>query len=175
MQQGLTHIYCGEGKGKTTAALGLALRAIGHGWRVLLVQFLKAATTGELKAIEQLAGFSVLRGDKGRAFALQMDDAAKSELIAQHNQLLATAIQTARRGECNLLILDEAVGAFSRGLVDRQSLLQFMRNKPSCLELVLTGRHPDAELLGLADYVSEVKKIRHPFDRGIVAREGIEL
>lgn len=167
-------MYCGDGKGKTTAALGLALRAIGHGWQVLMVQFLKASATGELAAITQLPGFSVLRGQKGRAFALQMDEAGRAELRAQYDQLMATAIQSVQDEEYDLLILDEAIGAMRRGVLNRGLLLDFLRNKPALLEVVLTGRNPDDELLDLADYISEVKKIRHPFDRGITAREGIE-
>lgn len=174
MQPGLIHIYCGDGKGKTTAALGLALRAVGHGRRVLLVQFLKASPTGEITAIRHLPNCSVLRGGHGRAFALSMDEQGRAELAEQYNQLLGSAIATAAAGGCDLLILDEAIAALRRGLIDRARLLDFLRRKPIPLEVVLTGRDPDQELLALADYVSEVKKIRHPYDRGVAAREGIE-
>ena len=173
-QSGLIHLYYGHGKGKTTAVLGLGLRAAGHGWRVLLVQFLKAAATGELASIGAIEGFTVLRPRVGRALAMRRDGAGRAELRAQHDQLLGAAIEAAEQRRCELLILDEIVAAVNRDLVDRGTLLDFLRHKPAPLEVALTGRDPDDELLALADYVSEVRKVRHPFDRGIPARPGVE-
>lgn len=174
MAQGLVHLYCGDGKGKTTAALGLALRAAGHGLKVMLVQFLKSADTGELKVLPNLPGCRVIRGKGGQKFSSAMSAGEKAETCLIHNQNLQTAIAEAKAGNCDVLILDEAVSALSRGMLNREELIGFIKDKPPGLELILTGRDPDPELLELADYVTKMKKVKHPFDRGIKARRGIE-
>ncbi|MDP3486956.1 MAG: cob(I)yrinic acid a,c-diamide adenosyltransferase [Bacillota bacterium] len=172
--RGLIHIYCGDGKGKTTAALGLALRAHGRGMRVMLVQFMKSQDTGELASLSLLINVSVIRGKGQRGFTWNMTNEELLAITDGHNQCLMTAISAARGGECDLLILDEVIGALNRGLISRDMLLDFIKDKPEPLELVLTGRNPDDSLLSLADYISEVRKIRHPFDTGLAARVGIE-
>ena len=174
MNQGLVHIYCGDGKGKTTAALGLGLRASGHGLKVLLVQFLKSGDTGELTAVEKLDGFRIIRGKGGRHFSPAMSEEEINETIRLHNINLELAIAEAGKGACDLLILDEVIGAVNKEMLNRERLIEFIKAKPSGLEVVLTGRNPDQELLALADYVSEIRKVRHPLDRGIGARKGIE-
>lgn len=174
MQPGLIHVYCGDGKGKTTAALGLALRAQGHDWPVLLVQFLKATPTGELTAIDCLSGWNVLRGQRGRGSLFTTDAVVRAELKAEQASLLATAISQAQTGKYRLLILDEIIGALGRGLLSQEQVLKFLDTKPAGLEVVLTGRNPSPELLARADYITEMKKLRHPFDQGMVARNGIE-
>lgn len=173
MSRRLVHIYCGEGKGKTTAALGLGLRAVGRGWRVLLVQFLKATPSGELEAISQLPGFTVWRSESGLSW-LRATAAEHAALSAEQDSLLSRALLAARMGTYDLLILDEVLAALGRGLVDRQALLAFLREKPDEVEVVLTGRQADEELLALGDYITEMRKLRHPYDRGIAARSGIE-
>jgi cob(I)alamin adenosyltransferase len=161
MEKGLIQIYCGDGKGKTTAALGLSVRALGSGMNVLFVQFLKSVETGELNTLAALSQIRVLRGtDKS---------------LSAHNSIFREAVLLCRSGQAELLVLDEVIGAYNRELVDREALLDFLRNKPEFVEVVLTGRNPPQELLELADYVSEIRKAKHPFDRGISARKGIEL
>ncbi len=174
MQPGLIHVYCGDGKGKTTAALGLALRAQGYDWPVLMVQFLKATPTGELTAIAHLSGWNVLRGQRGRGSLFTTDAVVRAELKAEQASLLAAAISQVQTGEYRLLILDEIIGALGRGLLSQEQVLEFLDTKPTGLEVVLTGRNPSPELLARADYITEMKKLRHPFDQGIVARDGIE-
>lgn len=173
-EKGLVHIYCGDGKGKTTAALGLGLRASGRGLKVLLVQFLKSGDTGELEGIKNLPGFTVLRGKAGTGFSFAMTDAEKEGTIRMHHQHLQAAIAQCAEGRWDMLILDEAVGAMNKGMLDKGMLLEFIRNKPFKLELVLTGRNPDQDLLELADYVSDIQKVKHPYDAGVGARPGIE-
>lgn len=172
-QQGLVHLYCGDGKGKTTAAIGLGVRAAGRGLRVLLFQFLKDSGTGELIPLQKLE-VRVLPGVEKAVFTFRMTDAQKAESRRFHDHRLRECIDLCQRGEVDLLILDEAVGAYNKGLLDREMLLAFLDNRPQGLEVVLTGRDPAPELLSRADYITEMKKIRHPFEQGIPARLGIE-
>jgi len=173
MNNGLIHIYYGDGKGKTTAAVGLAVRAAGNGMKVRIVQFLKSAPTGELKILED-SGIRVLRGDKNCTFTNLMDEEMRQACLLSHNAILDEAINTCVNEQIDLLVLDEIIGAYNHALVDRNKLLGFLKNKPARAEIVLTGRDPAPELLELADYISEIKKIKHPFDRGVAARTGIE-
>ena len=150
---GLIHIYTGDGKGKTTAALGLILRASGRGLKVVLGQFLKGRETGELHTLSLLPGVTVFRGKPLTKFSFQMNEQEKADV---------------------LLVLDEVIGACGTHLLDESLLIDFLKHKPEHLEVVMTGRNPSPELLELADYVSEICKRKHPFDKGIPAREGIE-
>ncbi len=170
--KGLVHIYCGDGKGKTTAAMGLALRAAGNGFKVLIVQFLKNGKTGELASLEQLENITVIRGKGGMKFTFKMDEEERAEALRVHTENLQKVIELAE--EFDMVILDEAVGACGCGLLDQNMLCKFLDSRPQKLEVVLTGRNPAQELLDRADYISEVKKIRHPYDKGIQARKGIE-
>ena len=172
-EKGLIHIYCGEGKGKTTAALGLALRAAGCGFRVVVAQFLKSSPTGELNSLRGIENVTVLRGDLPRGFSWQLDGEQKAGMRREHDRLFEEAAALCAGGR-TLLVLDEIIGAWYGGYIDRERVLAFLRGKPEGLEIVLTGRYPDERLCELADYITEMKKVRHPYDRGIPAREGIE-
>lgn len=171
---GLVHLYCGDGKGKTTAAIGLGVRAAGRGLRVILLQFLKGQETGELRTLAKIPGITVVRGKKSAAFTFQMSEEEKAETRRTQDEALRDCIDRCREGECDLLILDEGVGAYGKGLLDRELLLRFLDSRPAGVEVVLTGRDPAPELLARADYITEMKKVRHPFDKGVPAREGIE-
>lgn len=175
MAAGLIHVYYGYGKGKTTAALGLALRACGCGKKVVLVQFLKDANTGELKSLCQLPGITVLRGTASAKFARDMTPEELAETKAIQNSNLSEALKLVDNGGCDLLILDEALDAFQLGLLDEKLLLGLVHNKPESLELVITGHKPDALIIEAADYVTEMVKVKHPYDRGIYGRRGIEF
>lgn len=170
----MIHLYYGDGKGKTTAALGLTIRALGSGFKVVFVQFLKNQATGELAVLDGLQGVTVLRGKEGSGFSFSMTEEEKEKTKRLHTENLKSAIALAASGKCDMLVLDEAVGAYARDLIDKALLEEFVRKKPEDLELVLTGRNPAEWMIGLADYVSEIKKIKHPYDRGIPARAGIE-
>jgi len=171
---GLIHIYCGDGKGKTTAALGLTIRASGTGFRVVFVQFLKSHATGELSVLDRLPNVTVLRGKEGNAFSFAMTDREKEKTRLLHTENLKEAIGLAVSEKCDMLVLDEAIGAYNRDLIDRSMLEDFVRNKPEGLELVMTGRNPAQWMIDCADYVSEIGKVKHPYDRGVPARSGIE-
>ncbi len=175
MRRGLIHIYCGDGKGKTSAAVGLAVRAVGHGFRVGVVQFLKDGDSGELAPLAAFPGVQILSGKRVKGFTFSMTAEEKAQVRAGQDDYLRRAAAWCGQDLCDLLVLDEAVGAVNLGMLDRALLLDFLRNKPVGVEVVLTGRDPDDELLGLADYVSEIRKVKHPYDRGVKAREGIEF
>lgn len=174
MKQGLIEIYCGDGKGKTTAALGLLLRASGRNLKVILCQFLKGWETGELKTLPLLPGVEVYRAQGITKFSFQMSPEEKARVRQDHDELLAKVIGLCKEKKADVLVLDEALCACSTGLLDEAKLLHFLKTKPAGLEVVLTGRNPSKALLEVADYVSEICKRKHPYDKGIIAREGIE-
>lgn len=172
---GLIHIYCGDGKGKTTAAMGLALRALGYGYRVLVVQFLKDGSSSELKALSTFPKASVISGKDVAGFSFAMNAQERLIVAQNHNDHLTDAIALCQNGGFDLLILDEVIGAMNADLIDCALLFSFLKSKPQTLEVAMTGRNPSEELIALADYVSELRKIKHPYDKGIGARGGIEL
>lgn len=171
---GCIHIYCGNGKGKTTAALGLSVRAAGSGMRVLFVQFLKGQPTSELESLKLLPNIRVLRTEQSGKFTFQMTPDELADLRVRQTDTLRTAMEAARSGECDLLVLDEIFGALSTQTVDETVLKNFLAHKPAALELVLTGRNPSADYIDQADYVSEIQAVKHPYERGLPARKGIE-
>lgn len=171
---GLIHIYCGDGKGKTTAAVGLAVRSAGRGNKVLLVQFLKSRDSGELYSLAKLPDIEVMRGKESKKFTFQMNEEEKHALLIEHNKMFEQVLEKIKNGGYSLLILDEVIGALNAKVFEMPKLIEFLRHKPENLEVVLTGRNPAPELVEIADYVSEMRKVKHPMDKGIMAREGIE-
>lgn len=171
---GLIHIYCGDGKGKTTAAVGLAVRCAGRGNKVLLVQFLKSRDSGELYSLAKLPDIEVMRGKESKKFTFQMNEEEKHALLIEHNKMFEQVLAKIKNGGYSLLILDEVIGALNAKVFEMPKLIEFLRHKPENLEVVLTGRNPAPEFVEIADYVSEMRKVKHPMDKGIMAREGIE-
>lgn len=170
----MIHIYCGDGKGKTTASIGLIIRAVGSGMKVIFLQMLKNSPTSEIKVLEKLEGLTVLRGKAGKPFTFKMTEEEKALTREIHNENLKEAIKKINSEKIDMLVIDECIASYNLNLLDKKLLLDFIDNKPKNLELVLTGRDPAKELIEKADYISEIKKIKHPFDKGIVARVGIE-
>lgn len=168
--RGLIHLYWGEGKGKTTAAMGLALRSLGAGRRVVIVQFLKGGRSGEIPLLQSL-GAQVFRGKAGGKFTARMDEAERAETRDLQTEHLREALICG----ADLLVLDEACAALEKGLVDGELLRRAVLEKPAGQELVLTGRRPAEWMLEAADYSTEMCCHRHPFSRGIPAREGVEF
>ncbi len=175
MKQSCIHIYCGDGKGKSTAAMGLALRAAGSGEKVLITQFLKDGTSSELKILKTLPQIKVLTCEKNFGFFWNMTEKEKEEARKAYRGLFDQATETARQEQVFLLVMDEFTAAYNHGLLDQEKALAFLKERPKNLEVVLTGRNPAPELVELADYVSEIQKRKHPFDKGLSARKGIEL
>lgn len=169
MNNGLVHLYCGEGKGKTTAAMGLAARMLGSGMRVVIVQFLKSGTSSELGPLQKL-GAEIFAGKAGTKFVFQMSETEKNKTKALQTENLRAALEI----PCDLLILDEACAAWALDMVDHTLLKQAVLERPANREVVLTGRDPADWMWEAADYITEMKCHRHPYDRGITARKGVE-
>lgn len=170
MEQGLIHLYWGEGKGKTTAAMGLALRALGAGKRVVIVQFLKGGGSGEIPLLRRL-GAEVIRGKAGQKFVYQMSEEEKQENRALQTKNLRKAMER----PADLLILDEACAVWQNGMIDRELLKEAVLRKPASQELVLTGRQPSTWMVEAASYNTEMRCHRHPYETGVTAREGVEF
>jgi cob(I)alamin adenosyltransferase len=175
VKQGLIQIYMGDGKGKTTAAAGLALRAVGRGQHVLFVQFLKNKPSGEVLLIqERIPEIVVMRFSSQNIFIRDMNEEQREILRRETAEGLSFVKEIAASGSCDMLILDEVLGACKNGFISKDEIIAIMKNKATGLELVLTGRDAPQEILAAADLVTEMKKIKHPFDQGVGARMGIE-
>ena len=168
----MLHVYYGDGKGKTTAAIGLAVRALGCGQTVCLVPFLKGRGTGEVVFLEKTPGITILRGKTAACFTFQMNEAQKAECAVRQEEIFAEGMAMARQGRCDLLILDAACAALRAALLPEALLQKAVLNAP--YEVVLTGRDPADWMLQNADYITEFTAHRHPYEKGIPAREGIE-
>ena len=174
LQKGLVQVYTGDGKGKTTAALGLALRAVGRGFRVVMIQFLKGdRETGELSMARRLSPSLVIKPMGRNGFVDRANPSAQDIGLAQE------ALREARRildeRVCDLLILDEVNVAASLGLVDERAVLKLMDGKPRDIELVLTGRDAPASFIEKADLATTMECTKHYFTKGEAARVGIEF
>jgi len=168
---GLTHIYTGRGKGKTTAALGLALRAAGHDLKIAIVHFMKIWDYGEVKSLKRL-GIDLFRYG-----TTELIDPKKPAPIDFEQAKLAMekAEELVREGAYDIVILDEITLAIDFNLIPLQGVLDLIENKPDNLELVLTGRTCPEALIERADLVSRIDEIKHPYQKGIQARKGIEF
>ena len=169
---GYIHIYTGDGKGKTTAACGLALRALGNGMRVLLVQFLKSKPTGEIIILERLDDIDIVRSDKCLKFYNQMSETEVQDAAKECKQMLEVAQN--RAGEYDLIILDEIFGAISNQMIAESVVKSLLQTRPTHTEVALTGRNAPTGIIEIADYVSEIKCAKHVCDNGVFARRGIE-
>ena len=171
---GLVHIYCGDGKGKTSAAIGLAVRAAGRGKKVVVARFLKTDDSGEVLALQAIPAVTVMPCEKEFGFVFAMDEETKKEAAAYNTDLFERAAARAGETDAELLVLDEIMAAMNYGMVPENTVLGFLERRPENLEVVLTGRNPSEQILEKADYISEICKVRHPYEKGISARIGIE-
>ena len=169
---GRVHIYCGDGKGKTTAAVGLAIRAAGAGKRVLFTQFFKDGSSSEIRILNQIDDIQVMHKQTVRGFFSRMTPEQREIAARDYTQHFREICALCR--DKDVLILDEIISACNHGTIQESELVSFLENRPENLEVVLTGRNPSSELMATADYVTEMGKIKHPFDQGIAARQGIE-
>lgn len=166
--RGLLHLYCGDGKGKTTAAVGLALRALGHGRKVTVVEFLKDGTSGEVGPLTDLG--AVVYAGKAPGFVWQMTKEQRDATRLLQTEHLKAAMEL----ENDLLVLDEACAVWNLDMVDRDLLKKAVLERPEGCEVVLTGRDPADWMTEAADYMTEMRELRHPYERGVQAREGVE-
>ncbi len=185
----MVHIYAGDGKGKTTAACGLAVRAAGRGVPVVFAQFLKDGSSGEISVLREIRGIRVLVPERTFGFVSGMPDAEKRmtaeecgalfrRAAEQTEELLEEHVPGAGKNAAAirvLLVLDEVLHAVRYGFIEREALMAFLRRMPPDAEIVLTGRGIPAEIGAEADYITEMKKEKHPFDRDVPARSGVEF
>ncbi len=171
---GYLHIYCGDGKGKTTAALGLAIRAAGAGKRVFIIQLMKGSETSELNSLKKIENITVERCDRAYGFTDKMTEVERQEITACHNRLLEKGFGLAAEKKTDMLIIDEFCATYNYGLLDRKASEKNLLHREFPAEVVITGRDPAEIFVNAADYISEIKCIKHPYDRGVPARRGIE-
>ncbi|MEW5766302.1 MAG: cob(I)yrinic acid a,c-diamide adenosyltransferase [bacterium] len=172
MRKGLTQIYTGEGKGKTTAAIGQIIRALGRGLTVCLVQFLKPGSSGELSPLRKL-GIRVIQSQQRYRFPHPTEE-ERSRVKSEINSLLQEVNRLLTGRQYDVIVLDEINNCLHLGLVEPEVILDLISQKPDKVELILTGRYAPAEVMERADLVTEMVPLKHPYDQGIPAREGIE-
>lgn len=175
LEKGLVQVYTGDGKGKTTAALGQGLRACGRGLKVCMVQFLKGGDTGELHSVEKLYPlFEIFRFEKERGFFWTLSEQEKRELKEDIDRGFEFIKGVVENQECDILIIDELLGVLSNKLLNLDEVLKLLAAKPDNMEIIITGRNAPKEIIDAADLVTEMKQIKHYFNNGVHAREGIE-
>lgn len=172
----LIHIYTGQGKGKTTACVGAAIRAVGQGMKVYFVQFQKGSDSGELKILRSIDNIDVYRICDSKKFYYYMNDEEKQIYVNTHKQAFLKVVDTIFQNplKYDMLVLDEILGAVSIGAVEELDLLDFLKTKPEQLEVLLSGRNASDKLIQVADYVSNITCVKHPYEKDIAARKGIE-
>lgn len=168
----MVHLYTGDGKGKTTAAMGLALRALGRGKRVVCAQFLKGGKSGEILALERFEGFLRIQNPDQVKFVFQMTPGERADCAGDCARILCEAAERAKGAD--MLILDEICAAVNLGMLKESDVTAAISALPSRVEIVMTGRDAPEALAARADYLSEIRAVRHPYDQGTPAREGVE-
>ena len=172
LEKGLVQVYTGNGKGKTSAAFGLALRAVGRGLKVFIIQFIKGGFDyGELYVVNKLPNLTLKAFGRGKFVT---EKPAGKEDVALASEALALAEEAVRSGRYDVVILDELSVALSLNLIDLEKVLKLIKEKPKHVELVLTGRDAPEEIVEVADLVTEMKEVKHPYKKGFPARKGIE-
>ncbi len=167
-------VFTGDGKGKTSAAMGAALRAVGQGFQVLMIQFIKGAWRyGELDAVAKLGGAFEIR-PMGRGFVKVGTDKLDPEDIRLAEEAWKTGVEAIHSGKYDMLILDEINNALDYGMIALEAVLAELAQRPEKMHIICTGRNAPAGLIEAADLVSEMKEIKHPYNTGIMAQRGIE-
>jgi cob(I)alamin adenosyltransferase len=170
-KKGFIHVYTGNGKGKTTAAIGLGVRAAGAGLKVYMIQFMKGRRYSELDGLANVPHFTVVQFGRDEFVSKEKPEQVDIEL-AQKGLLHAREI--IKKGDYDLVILDEINVALDYNLLSLQDVLTLLKEKPEPLELVLTGRYVSPEIIKHADLVSEILEIKHPYQKGVTSRKGID-
>jgi len=172
LEKGLVQVYTGNGKGKTSAAFGLALRAAGRGLKVYIIQFIKGGFDyGELYVIDKLPNLKLKAFGRGK-FVTEKPPGKEDIKLA--GEALALAEEVVKSGEYDIVILDEINVTLNLKLIKTENVLELIKNKPKHVELVLTGRHAPSQIIEAADLVTEMKEVKHPFNKGYQARKGVE-
>lgn len=175
MEKGLIQVYCGQGKGKTTAAIGQGIRAVGQELKVIMVQFLKGRRVGEVETLKRLEpSFKVFFFEKQKKFTFEMDEEEKKDLMSDIQNAMNFAKKVLDTKECDVLILDEVLSVIENKLLTEEELMGLISNKPEGMELILTGSVLPEGLEPKVDYISRIEEVKHPFYKGVTARKGIE-
>lgn len=170
----MIHVYYGDGKGKTTAAMGLALRMLAAGGRVVVVQFLKDGKSGEARVLAERLGVPVFACAPMGKFTWEMTDEELATVRKTHDENLAAALDEVEALGARLLVLDEVLDALAMRLVNESVVTRVLDLGTGELEVVLTGRNPSEGIASHADYLTEMKCRKHPFEQGVPSREGVE-
>lgn len=171
----MKHIYYGDGKGKTTAAIGLAVRAAGSKMKVLFVQFLKTEFSGERHILSHTENVTLTFCPLELKFTFDMDDKEKAQAAKIFKGIFDNAVTTALTEKYDMVVLDEVFEAINAHMLSESEVYEFITNAPSSMEIVMTGHNPPQKFMDCADYITEFKKIKPPYDRGITGRIGIEF
>ncbi len=171
LEKGFVHIYTGPGKGKTTAAIGLGVRAAGAGFKVYMIQFMKGRRYSELDALKHLSNFTVVQYGRDEFVSKEKPEQIDIDFAKKG---LEHAKKILKEGKCDMVILDEINVAVDYKLIHLKDVLKLVDEKPEKMELVLTGRYAPPELVKSADLVTEMLEIKHPYQKGVLARKGID-
>lgn len=170
----LVHIYCGDGKGKTSAAVGSAIRFVGHDGKVLFCQFMKSGNSGELSILNTIPNITVQNPYKIKKFSFDMTEEEKKETAKGYLKQFNELVRLLNNEKYGMVVMDEIMSCISCGFISTERIIEFLENRSQNIEVIMTGRNPDKNLIKYADYVSEICKVKHPYDEGIIARKGIE-
>ena len=170
----MLQIYCGDGKGKTTASVGLAVRAAGAGKKIGFFQFLKDGSSSEINVLKKIKGIQIEFCEKCSKFLFQMNESELDEVKSRQNEMLRKALDMLENGDIELLIFDEFAAAYNKNTLDRELADKVIFEHKNDSEIILTGREPDKKFIESADYVSEIAAVKHPYNNGVTARKGIE-
>ncbi len=173
LKEGFVQVYTGNGKGKTTAALGLALRAAGSGLKSYIAQFMKEFPYNELNSLKHLSNWIIIEQFGGDGFVYKKEPPGEEEIRKVKNGL-NKAKEKMLSGEYDIIILDEACVSIYFNLLTVDDILDFIKLKPQQVEIVITGRYCPQEIIDVADLVTEMKEIKHYYEKGVISRRGIE-
>ena len=176
LNEGFVQIYTGNGKGKTTAAIGQGIRAYGNGLKVIMVQFLKSGKTGELNTIDELGeNFEIFRFEKKRGFVWTLTEEEKLEVKKEVKVAYDFILDVIENCKCDMLIIDEIMGVLKNEFLSVEDVLNLIRKKPKNMELIMTERKVAEEIVDKANLVTEMKEIKHYYKEGVPARKGVEF
>lgn len=171
----MIHVYYGDGKGKTTAAVGLAARAAGSNMKVLFVQFLKTEFSGERHTLSHTENVTLTFCPFELKFTFEMDEKEKLQAAKVFKGIFDSSVTTALTDRYDMVILDEIFDVINNEMISEAEVFEFVANAPVSMEIIMTGHNPPERFIEAADYVTEFKKIKHPYDKGITGRIGIEF
>jgi len=173
LKKGLVQVYTGDGKGKTSAAFGLALRAVGRGFKVYIIQFIKGGFDyGELYIVEKIPNLKLASFGRGR-FVTEVPPSEEDSKLAR--EALELAKKVVKSGEYDVVVLDEVNVALNLKMISLGEVIDLIKNKPKHVELILTGRYAPVQIIDAADLVTEMREVKHPYAQGVPPRKGIEF